>query len=177
MKVLNTALSALVLVGATAFAAPSEAASSYRTVVNHASVACVGTNSSYQAMLTTRPEGRKNNTINPTIVQCGGVATPYNNYGDVLVYEVGMVNHDTVAMTINCALVDGVENDVVSTVYPKSVTIQPGETAWLNWDGNDTGGTTWNDGTPFSYPALNCQLPPKGEISYTALIYQVDVGN
>jgi hypothetical protein len=55
--------------------------------------------------------------------------------------------------------------------------VKAGEVAYLDWAGNDTGGTRWDDGAHFIYPAVSCTLPPKAQISYTAIMYQVDIGN
>jgi len=178
MKTLTTIISALIAVSATAFSAPSQAALVYKTTMNHGSVACGGMTQTYQNMLSTRPEGRKNRMSTIAVVQCGGVSTPLNNSGDVVVYEVGFNNTTAANITVSCSLTDGfgAAGGSVSVVYPKSTTIPAGGAAWIDWDGTDTGGTSWDNGPHFIYPSMTCNLPLNAEIGYTAIIYQEDNG-
>jgi hypothetical protein len=178
MKTLTTIISALIAVSATAFSAPSQATMAYRTTVNNGSVTCAGATQFNQNMLANNADGTKNTTLNTAVVQCGGVSTPFNNNGDVIVYEVGLDNLTASSVTINCSLTDGLGNagGTIDTFYPKSVTIPANSSAWIDWNGTDTGGTTWDNGTPFMYPSMSCQLPNKTQVSYSAIIYQVDVG-
>jgi hypothetical protein len=182
MKALNSIIGALVVVSATAFSAPSQAAMVYRSEMSHGSVACRGTTPSYNNMLLTRSDGRWNSTVNPSTVLCGGTGTPMNNDGDVVVFEVGLSNvgnPGAASVTINCSLVDGLgaAGGTATVLYPKTVTIAAGDVAYLDWDGNDTGGTRWDDGAHYIYPAVSCTLPPKAQISYSAIIYQEEIGS
>jgi hypothetical protein len=178
MKTLTTIISALIAVSATAFSAPSQATLVYKTTMNHGSVACVGMTRTYQNMLATRAEGRRNTTTTTAVVQCGGVSTPLNNDGDVVVYEVGLNNATAADIDVSCSLVDGfgAAGGTVSVVYPRSVTIPAGGAAYIDWNGVDTGGTSWDNGPHFIYPSMTCQLPLEAEIGYTAIIYQEDNG-
>jgi hypothetical protein len=181
MKTLNLVVGGLVLIGATAFAAPSHAATSYRTVINHASTACVGTLHADQDLLRNRTMSVGNVTVDSTSdVRCGGVATPMNNGydGQVILYEASVRNNSAASIDVNCSLADGVDDGTIgiSTKYPKTITLAPGELGWFDWDGTDTGGTAWNTGPKFVYPSLMCQLPTDVSIGYTAIYYQEDVG-
>lgn len=181
MKTLNSIIGTLVVVGTTVFSAPSEAASQARIAINHASVACSGTTANYDRYLVERPQALGNNGGTTALVQCGGVATPQDDYygmGDIVVYEVGLSNPTTSPMTISCSLTDGLQDALHSVlpVWPKSVTVAAGGVASISWNGLDMGGSAWNNGTKFQYPAVTCQLPSKGEIVYTGTLSYADVG-
>lgn len=180
MKALNSIIGALVVVGATAFSAPSEAAIVLRSTISNGSAVCSGTTGNYQNMLTTRAEGRRNSgSTNTSVVTCGGAATPMNLNGDVVVYEVGFNNSTTSDITVNCSLVDGVgvAGGTDSKVFPKTEVIPAGGTVYLDWNSGDNGGSGWDTGPFFVYPSLICNLPPKAEIAYTAIIYRAETGN
>jgi hypothetical protein len=180
MKALNSIIGALVVVSATAFSTPSNAAIVLRSTITNGSVACSGTTSNYQNMLTTRAEGRRNSgSTNTSMVTCGGAATPMNMDGDVVAYEIGFNNASPNSITVNCSLVDGLgaAGGTDSKVLPKMVVIPAGGAAYIDWNSGDNGGTGWDSGPFYIYPSLTCNLPPKAEIAYTAIIYRVDVGN
>jgi hypothetical protein len=182
MKTLNSAiLTALVLVSGTAFSASSQAAMVYKNEMSAGSTACRGATPAYNNMLLTKSDGRWNSTVNPSTVLCGGTSIPMNNDGDVVVFEIGLTNVNNpggAAVVVNCTLTDGlgVAGGTSTVLYAKQQTIQPGQAAYLDWDGNDTGGTRWDDGAHFIYPTVSCTLPPKAQISYTATISQEDNG-
>jgi hypothetical protein len=184
MKALNSIIGALVVVGVSAFSAPSQAAphqsqlqqpvSVYRNVINHATAACMGSMQVDREMLRGRSMGLSNITAaSVSDVRCGGVATPYNHNGDVEIFETALRNSTAASVDVNCMLADGLEDGIfsVSTKYPKTITIAAGEVAWIDWTTADNGGNN------FIYPSLICQLPTDVSISYTAILYQVDVGN
>lgn len=148
---------------------------SLRYALSHGSVACSGNNSGYQNMLGTRSEGRRNSgSTSVSVVTCGGIATPMNYGGDVIAFEVGFNNSTASNISVSCSLVDGlgVAGGTVTTVYPKNVVIPAGGTAYLDWNGGDTGGTGWDNGPAYIYPSLSCNLTPKAEIAYTAIVYR-----
>lgn len=181
MKALNSIIGALVVVSATAFSAPTQAVMVSRIQVSSAVAGCHGTTATFDDMLKVSYQGMRNASANKmAIINCGGVATPNNSgTGDVVVYEIGLDNRGATDITLNCSLYDGLADSItgVATVYPKSVTVPAGSAAYIDWDGTDTGGTQWDNGAKFSYPSVECQLPTNMELSYTAQIYNVDVGS
>ena len=172
MKTLNLIIGTLAVVGASAFASPAEAATSYRTAINHAAAACMGALPVDRNKLEARSMGLTNVQGGIANINCGGAATPYNNNGDVEVYETALRNNGAASIDVNCMLVDGLEDGIVTvtTSYPKTLTLAAGAVGWIDWTSAD------NAGKNFIYPAMTCQLPGDVAISYTAVIYQVDVG-
>lgn len=173
MKALNSIIGALVVVSATAFSAPSQAATAYRVAINHASAACMGSSQHDRNVLQAEAMTLYNASGDtPADVKCGGVATPYNNGGDVELYETAITNDTGESVDVNCSLADGVQDGTftVATMYPKTITIGAGNVGYIDWTTDDTGGPN------FVFPSLVCQLPMNVGISYTAVVYQVDVG-
>jgi len=172
MKTLNSIIGALVAIGALGFSASSQAATSYRVAVNHAAAACTGSTQLDRNMTRARAMGLANIKDGVSEVNCGGVSTPFNNSGDVEIFEAALRNSSRESVDVSCMLEDGVEDGAttIATKYPKTVTIAAGAVGWVNWSTFDSGGSN------FRFPALICQLPRNVAISYTAVIYQEDVG-
>lgn len=172
MKALNTLIGALIVVSASAYAAPSQAATSYRVAVNHATAACMGTLPVDRDMTRVGSAGMANIKRGVSDVKCGGSSTPSSGYPDVEVFEAALRNDSTVVVNVSCMLIDGMGADVtgVTTSYPKTVSILPGQVAWFDWTTDDTGGVN------YTYPSLSCQLATNVTIAYTAVAYQEDVG-
>jgi len=179
MKAMTTLIGTLAAIGAMGFAAPTQAATIYRVATNHASAACMGSLDVDRSMLHARSMGVSNETDAAiSDVKCGGVSTPYNNGGDIILFEAVLKNATDVAIDVNCTLADGLQDGytTVSTKYPKTVTIEAGQVAWIDWSGLDTGGDDWNTGANFVYPSLMCQLPTGVSISHTTVVYQEEIG-
>jgi len=173
MKALNTLIGALIVVSASAYAAPSQAATAYRVAVNHATAACMGSLPVDRDMTRVGSAGMINvKSRSVSDVKCGGSSTPLSGYADVEVYEAALRNDSASAVNVSCMLIDGMGEDVtgITTSYPKTVSILPGQVAWLDWTTDDTGGVN------YSYPSLSCQLATNVTIAYTAVAYQEDVG-
>jgi hypothetical protein len=172
MKALNTLIGALIVVGASAYAAPSQAATAYRIAVNHATAACMGTLPVDRDMTQVASSGMANIKRGLSDVKCGGSSTPLENASDVEVFEAALRNSSNSNVTVNCTVTDGMGSDVtgVTTSYLKSVTILAGQVAWLDWTTDDTGGSN------YSYPSLSCQLATNVTLIYTAIGFQEDVG-
>jgi hypothetical protein len=172
MKALSTIIGSLVAVGAMAYSTPSHAATAYRIAINHATASCMGSLPVDRDMTRARPEGMTNVAAGLSDVKCGGTATPLSNYSDVELFEVALQNDSASDIEINCMLSDGLGENItgVTINYPKTITIAAGQSEWIDWDTNDTGGGN------FSYPSLSCQLPIDVSISYTLVMYQEDIG-
>ena len=172
MKVLSTAIAAVVLVGAAAVAPQAHAESVYRTALNNAAANCMGSLPADRDMTRARTEGLANVEAGLSDVQCGGSGTPLNNYNDVEYFETAIRNSNNATVQVDCMLTDGLGEDVtgVSTSFPRQATLGPGEVYWFSWSTADTGGSN------FSYPSMSCQLPTDVSIVYTLVMYQEDVG-
>jgi hypothetical protein len=172
MKALNTLIAALIVVSASAYAAPSQAATATRIAVNHASAACLGSLPVDRDMTRVRSSGMANVDAGVSDIKCGGASTPLSGYSDVEVYEIALRNESAASVDVDCMLTDGLGEDItgVTTSYPRTVTIGPGEVAWIDWTTADTGGSN------FSYPSASCQLATDVSIAYTAVVFQEDVG-
>ena len=172
MKVLNTTVAAVALLGAIAAAPQAHATTAYRTVLSHSATTCTGTLNADTAKTRASSEGLRNVKTGLSDVRCGGVGTPLANYNDVEYFETAIRNSTAGTVQVNCSLSDGLGQDVtgVTTTYPRSASLGPGEVYWFSWSTLDTGGAN------FSYPTMNCQLPTSVSTVYTLIMYQEDVG-
>jgi hypothetical protein len=176
MNTLKIAIATLIVASATAYAAPSHAAGTLRVNANHGAVGC---HASDPHLLDINAQGVTNISGGDTMVTCGGVATPTVSGGDVVVYETSFNNLGSDPVTVNCTLVDGIANftGAAAKLYPKSVVVNPGDMAWIDWDSTDAGGSSWDSGPNYYLPALTCNLPDQTQIAYTAIIFYAETGN
>jgi hypothetical protein len=172
MKALSTSIGSLVAVSAMAYSNPSHAETAYRTAINHASAACMGSLPTDRDMTVAGSDGLANVESGVSDVKCGGAATSANNYNDVEYFETAIRNSTGATVEVDCMLIDGMGEDVtgVTTNYPQHASLSPGQVYWLSWSTADTGGSN------FSFPSLSCQLPKDVSVVYTAVVYQEDIG-
>lgn len=161
---LATAASAAVL-----FAAPARA-NDWSNAID----VCQGSLPQFDASLRKRPLAISNEGAQSSFISCS-IRAPLGQIEgggtDVSQIIVLLTNRAATAQSVSCTLVDGVSAPFPSfpAIYlPKTVEIQPGAFAVVNWFDFET------EAGRYRLPNLSCALPPGTEINLVQMNTAVD---
>ena len=174
---MNRSAALLTTVAALVLGTPgqADAVPSARSWLSHGPGNCQSNLPTSEVSLRKRPQALANEGTTSVFVTCDfdNIDNFGTGFGEV---AVAFRNRTTTPVIVNCTLVNGVFTAPTSTFTPKS-DIAPsvtGPTAGLvvmSWTAVDD-----NEGEPFQFPSLSCQIPAGTEIGAVLGTFTVDVG-
>lgn len=159
-----------VLAPADALGAPVQ-----RSFVQNASGTCQAALPSFEGLVRKRPLALQNESGSTAFVSCSLVGTHFGPGYSARVVDIvfaGLINNTDASIEVTCTLVDGLAKLTPSTFIPQTAIVPANGWVELSWDAADNGGSR------FVFSAnVQCALPFGTGISYTASLYDEEIGS